>query len=260
MAETAQRYRKYCGIDFRICDKDKTENPFDIINGEIAKNNPMMFSIDVFHCPWTEQYHNWHSDHYCTITGIDDKNIYCMDTNPVEQNGIISRQEFSKGYKSIITFEFGKTNEDFSDLKAVMRTVIKGLGGKTFDNLRFFADCFEKMNLAVEINGISNIWNIPIFSKILSICGSRCQFQKFIEYLMKYFDDDILRYLLCQFSDISIQWNSIKDLTCKAVIAKDERALPDISERIRAAAGKEEDTAERINDYLNNKFVFEPKK
>lgn len=247
LQETVKRYRKYCGIGFKTY--NKTEDVFKIIGEEINKNVPVMSLIDIYCCPWTKQYHSWHGEHYCTIVGLDSKNVYCVDTNPINRNSVVSREEFYKGLKSIYTIKFLQVNNSFSDIKIIMSSVLKELGETAFDKMRLFADCFEKMNLTEEINGITNIWNIPIYSKILVILGSRCQFSIFIKYLQNFFDYDILESLYQAFCEISNLWETVEKLTCKAIIADNDGILPDISEKIREIADMEEGMSKKISDF-----------
>lgn len=258
LSETAQRYKKYCGIDSKLYEKESGKDFFEIIENEISEERPLIAFYDTYNCPWFVHYHKQHSNHFCTVVGIDEKNVYCIDSEPVEKNGVIERSEFAQGCNSIITLKFNNVDSVYSDLKSVLRESISGLSDRTFDDLRCFADCFKNMNMEMETNGSNYIYEIPIYFKTLSIYGSRYQFGRFIEYLQKFYDADILKYLSNRFNKISFEWASVKTLICKAIYSNKEKILLDISQRIKKAADMEEEAAKKINDYLNNEFVYEP--
>ena len=73
LAEIAQRYKKYCGIDFKEYSKGTTKDPFGIIESEISNKRPLLVFYDTYNCPWFIHYHKQHSEHFCTVVGIDKK-------------------------------------------------------------------------------------------------------------------------------------------------------------------------------------------
>lgn len=256
--ETADKYVKYCGIGYKTYKNGCIADPFAIIKTDIAKESPVLLMIDIFYCPWANQYHKQHAQHFCAITGIDDNNIYCLDANLLTRDGSMCKNEFLNNYDAIFTLGFFDKNTGLPDLKSNLNKCIDGLGlfsenNNTFMNLRNFADSFEKANLENEAEGFSNIGDIPLFIGIIRIYGSRYQIKKFMEFLQNNYDDEILQYLIERFSNVLIQWASIKSLTSKAFILNDKNILFNISNRIRRATDIEENIARTIYDYIHDK-------
>lgn len=259
LKETAEKYKKYCGVDYKIYDKESVKNPFDLIKCEISKGMPLLIITDIYYCPWSEFYHKGHNEHFLTVVEIDDECVFSIDSAPLEQNGVVKKEEFLKGLKSLITLKIDGANSEISDLKTVLREIINETGSDMFNDLRYFADCIEGIDLKAETEGFLDIWNIPLFSNILSIYGSRYKIKEYIKYLQRFFDEDILKYLHAQFKEILLDWALIKALLCKIIVAKDGSLLSNFFEKIRAVAQKEEDAASAIHDYLNKKFELKEK-
>lgn len=259
LAETAERYIKYCGMTYTVFKKGSVKDPLTLIKTEIAMKMPMLLGIDIFHCPWVrEQYHKQHSLHFCVIIGVDDDYIYCIDPNMHVRDARMPKEEFLDHNKAVCTLAFHDGNSDFSDLKSNLKDCIEGLGlsskdDNTFENLRCFAGSLEKAGLDKEAQDFDNIWHVPLYTGIVRIYGSRFQTKSYMELLQNYFDDEILPYIIDRFSEILVQWALIQTLTSKALVSKNETVLSHISNRIRRVTDLEENLAETINDFIHDK-------
>lgn len=254
------KYTVYCGVRLNQLDSYSIGDPYYIIKNELSKNMPLILFTDLFYCPWCKEYHKYHNDHLCAITGMDEDNIYCMDTAPIERNAVIPKNEFTDRFHSLITMSFDGKMKSFSSVKSNLKKCVKNsnLSSKKkniFSLMRECSENFKNINIEKETEGCLDIWNVPIFDAIIKTYGSRYQLKKFIEYLHKYYNDDILTYFYEQFSDITAQWAEIKSMLSKLIIGKQSNLIPRISSKIMEAADMEESTAEDMHNYVKGRNI-----
>lgn len=254
----------YYGMNVIVHKNKGVQEDMNVIKKQLSEGLPVGIFIDTFYCPWEPDYKSKHDKHFCTIVGInEDGDFICIDSMPIILEAVLSLKDFTDGYGGCVTFDFSKTLVKNFSLKEILNSCISELGlysdkNNAFRDMRIFADSIENsLNIHSEIDGYTEVWNVPLFANISAIYGRRFQTAKLLKYLHDTFHDDYLLLLLEQFKSIVKKWIIIRGLFYKiSMVAGGAKKLISIANKIREVADLEETTADMIYNFLRDERIL----
>jgi amino acid adenylation domain-containing protein len=244
---------KYYGIKLIPHPEKTTAEILNIIDQELAAKRPTLLEIDSYWNPWDLWYQNKHSDHVLLVVGVNElKELCCTDAYYSKQNQILPGENFLNGAKHCITLVMDQEYDADFDWRdtietAVMKAKNPADSASVFEAIRNFGDIIESsFEVAKEIEGSFNFWEIPLFIGIKEIAYGRFKFGKLVEYLGVHFHVNDLVELSNRFTVMGAKWDEIRSLFFKLLVSDAAISLDKIAVKIREVADYEESTANRL--------------
>ncbi|GLC81962.1 phosphopantetheine-binding protein [Lacrimispora brassicae] len=166
----------------------KTEELLDMIINHTKKKIPVMISIDLFWCPWTDFYKVYHMEHYCLVVGMNDsqEQLYCFDPYYTLDLIKLPIQNYHQGGISCILFERTDHKEKKIKWQAVLNNAALHFlnpkkGTSVFDEMCDFANdiaLYYQPQNEFEIAGDKRLSLLS--SQINYIRLARCSFADFL--------------------------------------------------------------------------------
>lgn len=241
---------KYHGVIMNYNDK-KLFNEFSkVIQEEISNDRPVIICMDTFYCPWyVTDYNKLHTMHYCLVIDIDNENkiFSIVDTQFAQEAVQVSFDYIEKGYNDFYTIHITDSDLDNMNWKDILSETIKymknTLEGKTFEELRSFADDFESyICFSTEIRGYENTpLKSSIFKKIHTLSNKRKQYSRVFEFIRDKFEVKDMEVMAYRMKNIADRWSSTFGLLCKAFYKNDNAIISRVSDKLRTLADLEEE-------------------
>lgn len=255
--------RRYHGIQLVIHQDCTAGEILDIIMVELSEERPVIFSIDVFHCPWAPNYRQRHSGHACVAVGLD-KNlseIYCMDGYYMIHCEPLPMENFKQGCTKLLTYSVVEKEKNI-DWRQIVEAAVFQINGSgnpdnSFDAMRSFGnEIAQSLDLEAESSGYLEIWEPPLFVKLTGISDRRKLFASSLRYLAGECNVDDLTIAAKKLEEAANDWYTVYGMLVKMKLSgTTDRSKQNIADRIRRIADKEQIIADELLQICRNKSI-----
>jgi hypothetical protein len=261
-----ENFKKYHGLEI-VKNTSSAYEALELIKKELFLKQPVAISLEMFWSPWLVEYQQVKGTfHYCLVIGLDDKSdsFICGDPTFYKQKEQLPFDHFINGYRAHVTFHLvDKEIEKFDWRKNIFNTVQKLLGKlnstNVFNEMREFSESLEFLDFEEEMNVYNNTkgygaaFTAPLFNNLRDISLGRMHYERFLNYIISFYDIKELMSFTESFKLMSSNWAAIRMLLMKGLLKyEDKNRQYDIKKKaalqIKEAANFEESIAEMLID------------
>lgn len=200
----AYRILEEChGISVQFKRYSDKNSVYEIIRKELLSGFSVMLETDIYFLPWQTGYHKIHNHHFILIVGMEDNELICLETNPLNENQRLSLQDLEDCSICLGFIRVNSSNSKNINCRAFLNQVLQRINGEVpsidrfgenygyvnmFDKIRQCAEAIRnQLDFEQEIEGYGyeNINMVPLFWRIKSIGWSRYQFAEALKYMEK---------------------------------------------------------------------------
>ncbi|MEK3875930.1 BtrH N-terminal domain-containing protein [Paenibacillus sp. FSL M7-0420] len=236
----------------------------NIILNELNKGLPIAIEVDIYNCPWQNDYQKIHNSHFVLVVGMDNAtcSLICVDTMPPKNNVSLPVDFLQDKLVMCGIFNYLPAESSPLDARPVLREVTaKVLGHKgyynnfgdefgpknNFETMRLFAMFVrENMNLRDEVYGYdqSNLNMAPIIWRLKNIGWNRKLFTKSLEYMSRITPQLDFSGSIEQLNHAALLWDWVSNLLWKSALSGNlSNNNVKIADKIMQAADLEEEIA-----------------
>lgn len=231
-------------IAVRRIKKRNLKDDLAIIKNELLNNRPVLLEMDSYWLPWREEYkklHYFETGHTCMAVGINDNSLFCIDTMPVAENGIVSIDDFSNGYIEYIVFNFDNLRKQNYDNLKIFNNIKKiiyksNYFTNSFDALLYFSkNIQEAFDPIIEFSKYKDanvdVYFFPIIYKIRHISSGYKLMLYLLDYLGKQLEMNFRSMFDVDIIQIHSLWDQVHNLLVKLFYTNsyDKNILTNIS-------------------------------
>jgi hypothetical protein len=229
-----------------------------LVKRELSMGRPVIIFIDSFYCPWHDNYQKHYGlKHTCMVVGINGNNLFCVDSMPLNTGAILPIEDFIKGVFGNATFVIALNESNEAKWTGIIEEAVKRIldkkdGKNAIDSILDFSDCLEKyLNLKKEREGFKNLWDVPLFKGLHSICGGRTHFAKALHFLALQNGIGDLIPIVDDLKLVGSRWAIIRGMLIKGSMMADGNLIKDRAvQRIRTIAEAEAGIAKNLNKLI----------
>jgi hypothetical protein len=263
-AEYSDKYivllEQYHGFTFQFHMNQTIEQGLEIIREQLAKENPVILTIDSYYIPWDSKYMNTHYfGHVFLAVGADPETKAIYGTDPFFNKKAvrIPYDHLQKGYHGCVSVDFVK--EEKFDADHLISKLIESLeellhSRKSFKAIQSFAEELKALQFIESTDVSNNFGDDPLFVALGKVVNGRTNFSKIFNFLNEHYSVQDLDSFSPLFNQISYQWSSIRGLIAKGFIIKEpaisEVMLNNASEKLIKIAQDEEVVLKQLVDAL----------
>ncbi|GKX30067.1 hypothetical protein SH1V18_25470 [Vallitalea longa] len=257
--------KKYHGMNVNVIKKNTHTEKVEFIKEQIKLEKPVIMKIDVFYCHWIiRSYKVRHSDHYCIVVGIDDENVYIIDSYGINKKITLPYEDFVAGSSIFLIFDY-ISNVEKVNWKHLLIKELKCIKRYDMINsiLEFSKDVQKYFDANKEIQNTGNMNSSTTLHKIGQVLRNRRRFALSLSCLMERYDIDNLNFIIDKLLYVANIWGMVYGMMMKTSHIDDPSYyIGKITNKIEKIAGVEQGIIDDLYLIIDDKPIqpFNPYK
>ncbi len=200
------------GLEFYLHPKKAVDNLIVFIKARLEKTRCLILTMDVYHCPWSTDYHVRHNPHTLIVTAVQEDGVTCTDPAFKLEDVILPYKELELGYRQLIEPKSGsvsKKNEmtlknRWRWNKKLVKAVKCHLDIR--DMNRFYEE-LKKCSFAREFGVETNIWYVSLFVGLSKVYSGHVRYAQFLREYQQSMDVPQLQEAIEEIEALGSVWH-----------------------------------------------------